>query len=230
MAFTSLWNLLRNTVVEGILMEPLLIAVRVSVMEWQKNNALPSLKESNVGMKLKLHSFAIAIGLPSRSSLVITQSQITALSHLSTRCPIGWEFLVKVEGEWSVSTKVSSDGSVRGWEPTLVGRWYRDGGAGRNCPTGLVLSVPGVGSLMLFQRWTIRRHDDLQEYRCCMITSLGDIPWCSGISLWGLWWFPLWVSVVLGAAILGGWYDELQWSREQLCLAWQRGVGREWIW
>lgn len=80
-------------------MKLLLIALRVSVMEWQKNNALPSLKESNVGMKLKLHSFAIAIDVPSRLGLITTQSQITALPHLSTGCPVGWEFLVKVEGE-----------------------------------------------------------------------------------------------------------------------------------
>lgn len=50
-------------------------------MELQKNKALLLLKGFSVGMKLKLHSFAITIIVLSRSGLCSAQS-ITTFSHI----------------------------------------------------------------------------------------------------------------------------------------------------
>lgn len=58
-ALTNLWYLFRKTLEVGVLITPILMAVRVLVVELQKNNARPSLNGSDVGMKMKLHSFAI---------------------------------------------------------------------------------------------------------------------------------------------------------------------------
>lgn len=79
---TLLSNLCKWTVEDIILMNPLLITLEASNVELQKNKALFSLNGSSFGMKLKLHFFAIAIAIPSRSGLCSVQSHITACSQI----------------------------------------------------------------------------------------------------------------------------------------------------
>lgn len=62
--------------------EALVNCFEASVVELQKKKALPSLKGLSVGMKLKLHSFAIAKAVLSSSGVRSAQSQITAFSHI----------------------------------------------------------------------------------------------------------------------------------------------------
>lgn len=89
-ALTNLWYLFRKTLEVGVLITPILMAVRVLVVELQKNNARPSLNGSDVGMKMQLHSLAIGMAVLSRSIVLSTQSQFTALSHLKTWFLVGW--------------------------------------------------------------------------------------------------------------------------------------------
>lgn len=51
-------------------------------MELQENKVLPSLKGLKIGMKLKLHSFAIPIAILSKLGVRSTQLHITTFSHI----------------------------------------------------------------------------------------------------------------------------------------------------
>lgn len=63
-------------------------------MELQKNKALPSLKGLNIGMKLKLQSFAVAIAILSKFGVRSTQLHITTFSHI-----FGCGLLVSIQME-----------------------------------------------------------------------------------------------------------------------------------
>lgn len=62
----------------SVLIAPILMAMRVSVMGLQKSKAFPSTDGSNVDIKLNLHSFDTAIAVFSRSNVLWTRPQSTA--------------------------------------------------------------------------------------------------------------------------------------------------------